>query len=594
MSGVSRASSRSPEPAEQPRRFRLRRLAVDPAGSGDGAISPDGTRFVASSKRGGSLNLWFFDLRTGKWQQGTRGAGEDIEGQWSPDGRHLAFTSSRSGRKAIWLYRLSDGQIRQLTSADHEEEYPSWSPDSRTVAFVGGHWGQRHFYTVSVKGGPARPVTLRPGRAGACSWAPDGRWLVCHSYDTGAGAIYLVDAESGEQIPVTDGSAWDYKPTICPTRPVLAFSRSNEGRSVIWVQRLGDGVGQPLVTTGADDRWPTWTRDGEHLFFHRLVDEGSGIWLWDRESRQAREVVGAEEKPRYASFDPTGERIIYASEASGRSALRILELATGVSTPVPVGEAAFPVWSPSGRRIAFVSRPVPDGRWEISTLDLAGGEVRVWTQGQPALKGLHAPVAFSPDDTSLVFKSETEPFEANLLRLDLTTGEIDNITDDSWWDEAPSFAPDGRSVVFMSTRGGDWTWGFYRRHLDSGEIETLAGPDYVERNNPRLTPDGRLLSTIVASGLEELYEQLPDGTGRVLTEAGTGVRYPVVSADGSQLVFTRTRTTVEYWLAENVWADDSPITGLGRPLVAGARAAEVISESAPLGPVRSPVDTRRR
>ncbi|WP_431946108.1 TolB family protein [Micromonospora marina] len=573
--------------------FRLRLLAADPNGSGDGAISPDGTRFVASSKRNGSVNLWFFDLRTGKWQQGTWGSGDDIEAQWSPDSEQLAFTSSRGGHKAIWLYRLSDGQTRQLTSAGHEEEYPSWSPDGRTVAYVGGPWGRRHFLVVPADGGEPRRVTTEPGRAGACSWAPDGRWLVCHSYDTGAGAVWLLDSRTGEAIPVTDGSSWDYKPTICPTRPAVAFSRSDEGRSVIWVQRLADGEGGPLVVTGADDRWPTWTRDGNHLFFHRLVDEGAGIAVWNRRTKAVRDLVPAEEKPRYASFAPDGRRIVYGTEADGRSTLRILDLTTGVSRPVPVGEAAFPSWSPDGRTIACALRPDPASRWEIATVDVTGGEPHVWTAGRDDLRGLHAPVSFAPDGRRLVFRSETEPFEANLLVLDLDSGRITNLTEDSWWDEAPAFTPDGRGVVFMSTRGGNWTWGFYRIDLDSGELLTLAGPDYVERNNPRSTADGRILSTMVASKVEELFEQLPDGTGRVVTEAGPGVRYPVPSADGEQVLFTRTRTTVEYWLAENVWAADSPLAPLGRPLVAGTATAGVLEQS-PLGPVRSPVDTRRR
>ena len=574
--------------------FRLRRIASDPAGSGDGAISPDGTRFVASSKRNGSMNLWFFDLRTQKWQPGTRGPGDDIEGQWSPDGRHLAFTSSRGGTKAIWLYRLSDGQIRQLTTAGHEEEYPAWSPDSRTIAFVGGAWGNRDIYTVGIDGGPPRRITERPGRAGACSWAPDGRWLICHSYDTGAGAVFLLDTVTGETISVTDGSSWDYKPTVCPTHAAVAFSRSDEGRSVIWVQRFGDGTGRPLDIGGGDDRWPTWTRDGQHLFFHRLIDEGTGIAVWNRRSQQVTEVVPAAQRPRYASFDPGGRRIVYASERDGSSALRVLDLSTGESRPLDAGRAAFPAWSPDGRTIAYCARQHGGARWEIATLELATGARRVWTEGFGHLRNLHAPLSWSPDSRRLVFHTETEPFEANLLTLDVTTGELATVTDDHWWDEAPAFDADGRSVVFMSTRGGDWTWGFYRIRLDSRDVETLAGPDYVERNNPRPAAGGRLLSTVAATGVQELYEQLPDGTGRLITEVGPGARYPVPSADGERVVFTRTRTTVEYWLAENVWTAGSPIAELARPLVAEAGRTGRPASAPARGPVKSPVDTRRR
>ncbi|MDG4763967.1 peptidase S9 [Solwaraspora sp. WMMD406] len=574
--------------------FRLRRVATDPAGSGDGAISPDGAYFVASSKRNGTVNLWIFDLRNGRWHQATRGAGDDIEGQWSPDCRRIVFTSTRGGHKQIWWYDVATGRIEQLTFGDHEEEYPSFAPDGQRILYVGGPWGHRYFYVVPASGGSPRAVDRPPGRAGAGSWAPDGRWLVCHSYDTGAGAIFLQDSEGAEEIQVTDGTAWDYKPTICPTRPVVAFSRSNEGRSVIWVQRLGDGDGRPLVTTGADDRWPTWTADGRSLFFHRLVDEGRSIGMWDRATGEVQELVGGHERPRYASFDPAGRRIVYASEGTGRSTIKILDLSDHALTALSVGEASFPAWSPTGARIAFCSRRGPAHRWQISTVDVATGKVHDWTSGVVGLRRLHGPLSWSPDGNRVLFKSETEPFAANIYELDLLTGGVSAVTDDSWWDEAAAYTPDGAAVIFMSTRGGDWTWGFYRKDLATGEIETLAGPDYVERNSPRLTRDGVLLSTLVAATSEELYEQRPDGTGRIVAAAGQGVRYPVPSADGRMVLFARTHRTVEYWLAENVWAADSPVADLARPLVARATGGTPISEQAPLGPVRSPVDTRRR
>ncbi|MGQ0838125.1 TolB family protein [Actinokineospora sp.] len=578
---------------ESPRTFRLRAVADDRFGSGDGAVSPDGRYFVASSRRGGSCNLWFYDLVREQWHQGTRGPGDDIEAQWSPDASCLAFTSTRGGRKAIWLYRLRDGRISRLTDGDAEDEYPHWSPDGRTIVYTGGAWGKRHFYVVAAAGGTPRAVTRVPGRAGACSFVPDGSGIIGHSYDTGAGAISVRSLDGSTSVQVSDGSAWDYKPTVCGAHPVAAFSRSFEGRSVIWLQRLDTGVGRALVTRSADDRWPNWTADGQSLFFHRLVDQGVAICVLDRESGAVREVVPAAEQPRYASFDPAAERIVYAAEEAGRSTLRIRELATGATTVLPVREAAFPQWSPDGRTIAFARRDAAHPRWEIATHALDTGETTVWTRELPWLKGMHAPLDWSPDGTRLVFKSDTEPFEADLCVLDLRTGAVDKLTDDPWWDEAPSWSPDGASVVFMSTRGGDWTWGFYRKHLDTGEIETVAGPDYVERNNPRLLSDGTLVSTLVASTVEELHEQLPNGRSRGYAAVRPGVRYPVPSADGRLLVFTRTHRTVEYWLAQDIWAADSPVADLVRD-TAGEPARAMPSPRPAMGPVRSPVDTRRR
>ncbi|MEU7484873.1 hypothetical protein [Streptomyces sp. NPDC042319] len=575
------------------RRFRLRLLADDPAGAGDGAISPDGTRFVASSRRTGTLNLWLYDIGPQQWHQVTRGPGDDIEGQWSPDTSRLAFTSSRSGRKSIWLCRLSDGELTQLTNSRDEDEYPGWSPDGKMIAYTGGAWGRRHFYLVPAAGGTPRALTHTPGRAGACSFTPDGQRVVCHSYDTGAGAVSLLALDGRHLLLVSDGSAWDYKPTMCATHPIVAFARSLEGRSVVRVQRVDTRVGRALTTGSGDDRWPTWTRDGQSLFFHRLVDRGVAITVWSRHTGAVRDVVGADEQPRYASFDPTGEHIVYGAEISGVSQLRIRALAGGAPRVLPVGEAAFPQWSPDGATIAYAGRDGTSPRWQVATYDLATGGIRIWTHGVPELKGMHGPLDWSPDSTRLIFKCDTEPFEADLCVLDVHTGAVWKVTEDPWWDEAPSWSPDGESVLFMSTRGGEWTWGFFRKHLRTGEVETLAGPDYVEKNHPRMLADGTLLCTLVTSGREELHERPPGQLTRQVPAAGADLRYPVASRDGRQVVLTRTYRTIEYWLAENVWAPDSPVADLASKTVPPPHKL-VNPAHPPLGPVKSPVDTRRR
>ncbi|ABP53092.1 Periplasmic component of the Tol biopolymer transport system-like protein [Salinispora tropica CNB-440] len=572
--------------------FQLHRLAEDPAGAGDGAISPDGTRFVASSRRTGSLNLWFYEIATEQWHQGTRGAGDDIEAQWSPDSACLAFTSSRCGHKAVWLYRLHEARISRLTFGPYDEEYPNWSPDGSKITFVGGGWAQRQVYLVSATGGPPMPVTDEPGRTGACTYLPDGSGLICHSYDTGASAVSILPLDGSMPRQVTDGSTWDYKPTVSSAHPVVAFSRSLEGRSVIWVQQLAEPYrGRALVVEAGDDRWPNWTADGQHLFFHRLVDRGVGIWVLDRRTDTVTQVVGPDEQPRYGNISPDGTRLIYAAEESGRSVVKVREISGGLTKVLPLGDAAFPQWSPNGRTVAYLTRDVSRPRWEIATYDLATATSTVWTCGVTWPKSLHGPLDWSPDSTRLVFSTDTEPFEADLCVLDLRDGSVTKLTEDPWWDEAPSWTPDGTGVVFLSTRGGDWTWGFYRMDLSTGEIHALARPDYIEKNNPRMLPDGTLIYSLAVSGIEDLFEQLPDGRGRVLSSVGPAVRYPVPSRDGSMLAFTRTHRTVEYWLAKNVWGAGSPIADLAD---GDARRRGTHGPQTRTGPVRSPVNTRRR
>jgi TolB protein len=146
----------------------------------------------------------------------------------------------------------------------------------------------------------------------------------------------------------------------------------------------------------------------------------------------------------------------------------------------------------------------------------------------------------------------------------------------------------------MSTRGGGWTWGFFRRAIGGGEYETLAGPDYNQKNFPRPGRNGALIWSIHDEQDKEfLSERTRDGKVRILTEAGEGARWPEYSRDESLVLFTVMDHQVEYWIAENVLNGPSVDTASADEPVQEMQAcvvhAHVIDKTG-----RSPVDLHRR
>lgn len=633
---VAAAGCRGREPV-----YALRRLTVDPAGGGDATISPDGRRFVTTSRRSGNWDLWVYDIAEGRWTQLTDDPADDFEGKWSPDGRQLAFTSTRGGGKDVWVLSLAggrslrvDGAPRRLTSSPEEEEYPAWSPDGRQIAYSGGPWGARDFWLVPAAGGAPRKLTPRPGWAGACTFGARGESLVCHRYDLGSGDVQRLWLDDGETTPLTQGADWDYKPAESPDGRWLAFSRSREGPSGIWLMPAGGGRAQPLTAALGEDRWPTWSAAGDRLFFHRLIESGTAVKRLDRMTGRVTTLVGAAERPQQASLDPAGQRLVYCAERDGRRVLRMLDLARGTTRTLPTGgggggEACFPRFSPDGGSIAFAARG-PE-RWEVAVLRADGSGRRTLTAGIPGLRGLDGSVDWSPDGERLLFHSDTRAFEASLFTVEVATRRLARLTSDAWFDEAPSWTPDGRGVLFMSTRGGDWTWGLFRLAVPGGggavagaavgqgaggalvgqagvgavagqaaAIEVFAGPDYEEKNYPRAGAGGAIFwSAVDGEGVERIVERGPAGKVRVW--AGTeGGRWPSVSSDGRHVLFTTIEKRVEYWLADNPTGRGSPVTAPRLPARGAAVPAGQVAAFNPTetelrtGAHTSPVDLHHR
>jgi WD40 repeat protein/surface antigen Omp85-like protein len=150
---------------------------------------------------------------------------------------------------------------------------------------------------------------------------------------------------------------------------------------------------------------------------------------------------------------------------------------------------------------------------------------------------------WSPDGKHVVF-SGFRKGQFDIFSIDLDSLAITNLTDDDVFDGAPVFAPDGRSVVFVSSVGkGAGSNKLFKVDLDKpGErfqVTTVEGND----NDPIFSPDGkRIYFTSDRDGTENIYS-LDVATGKVLqhTNVVTGAFMPTIlrTKDSKErLVFT--------------------------------------------------------
>jgi len=136
----------------------------------------------------------------------------------------------------------------------------------------------------------------------------------------------------------------------------------------------------------------------------------------------------------------------------------------------------------------------------------------------------------------------------------------------------------------MSTRGGNWTWGFFEMSIATGQAKLLLGPDYTEKNYPRVNVAGTLLwSQFEPDGHELLAMRQPGGEISLIHQKAGWARWPSFAPDGKRVLFTSIDHSVEYWLAENLLAPDSPLQNWERGT--GGQTAAAASEAG--GPNRS-------
>jgi TolB protein len=161
-------------------------------------------------------------------------------------------------------------------------------------------------------------------------------------------------------------------------------------------------------------------------------------------------------------------------------------------TPLTNQESTEPTWSPDGTRIAFTS--TRDGNTDIWVVSAGGGELRRLTSNAARDFG----AAWSPDGTTIAFVSDrNRNTDIYAIRAD-GTGET-RLTGHPASDSSPAWSPDGSRLVFSSARGYFppppgmfFPADLYVADADGSNV-TLVRANPSNDEAPSWSPDGRMI-----------------------------------------------------------------------------------------------------
>jgi len=297
-------------------------------------------------KGGMAQDIWLFDFKQGKSTRLTDWEGSDHFPMWQGD--TVYFTSDRGGNLQIWAHDMKTGQDRQITHHDeYDVKYPSQGPGA--IVYENGGWlwvldlktekstrlkialssdntasrpqlksvgeliesagigpdakravftARGELFTVPAEKGPVRNLTQTPGvRERAAEWSPDGKWIA-----------YLSDAQRAKN-PQSG-----YEVAIRPA----------------------DGLGEDKMLTHKDFAWPqglAWSPDSKHLL---LSDAAMNLWLIDAEDGKIKKIDQsvANEINDFA-WSPGSDWVVYAgTEANNFGSIFLYSLDTGKVTRV--------------------------------------------------------------------------------------------------------------------------------------------------------------------------------------------------------------------------------------------------------------------
>jgi dipeptidyl aminopeptidase/acylaminoacyl peptidase len=334
-------------------------------------------------------------------------------------------------------------------------------------------------------------------------------------------------------------------------RSVAAVQVSPDGQRVAYVVESNDGSGRPWGQI-----WVLTVADGKSVRIGGEKDpSGDPVWSLDSQWLAYRGRVG----------DRAG--LIVARPDGGGA--KMVAPVTGTNAPLP-GAGTSAVWSPDGKRLAFVSAvPGPE------TADATGDPVVI-------TRYLYKP------DAAEGFTHFNDNRRLHLFVVDVASGRVEQVTDGNHYEHSVDWSPNGEELLFLTNRDADddefFNYDVFAMKLADRAIRRLSATESNEYH-PRWSPDGKMVAfQATRRGLTDrettmedthVWVMNADGSGRHDVGAGLDNRQgvPEWTTDGALLFTVQERGNVRLYRAQPSGGKPEVVAG-DRGAVRAASAAK--------------------
>lgn len=244
----------------------------------------------------------------------------------------------------------------------------------------------------------------------------------------GNGEIYLVDSDGENLERVTSYGTITLSPAWSPDGRRLAYTSYKSGEPLLYELELETGRERRLASEVGANVWtPAYHPNGTELAFAVSSEGRTQIYRYNAVERccLSRVMGGPRRDDMSPTFSPDGRRMAFMSNRLGQPHIYVMAAGGGEAdlvSPYVYGEPGYftsPEWSPVGDRIAFHGR-IANSRFHILVAEASGRGMRVV---QLTADGSNEDPSWAPDGRHLVF-SGVRREGAGLFVVDTATGNI--------------------------------------------------------------------------------------------------------------------------------------------------------------------------
>jgi TolB protein len=227
--------------------------------------------------------------------------------------------------------------------------------------------------------------------------------------------LAIMDQDGANPSYLTDGSYIVMTPRFSSNSQEITYMALRPEGSAVYLFNLETARRESLGEFSGMVFAPRFSPDGSRVAFSVERNGNSDIYVMDLRNRSSRRITADPGIDTSASFSPDGTKIVFNSDRSGSAQLYVMGADGSSPRRISYGQGKYttPVWSPTGEFIAFTKQS--GGEFHIGVMRADGSDERLLTSSY-----LDEGPTWAPNGRVLMFSRETPGGDSRLWSVDVT------------------------------------------------------------------------------------------------------------------------------------------------------------------------------
>ncbi len=193
--------------------------------------------------------------------------------------------------------------------------------------------------------------------------------------------LAIMDQDGANARYLTRGDDLVLTPRFSPTTQEITYMSYGGADPRVFLLNIETGQREIVGNFPGMTFSPRFSPDGQRVIMSLQQGPNSNIFVMDLRSKATTRLTDAPAIDTAPSYSPDGSRICFESDRGGRQQIYVMGAGGGAAQRISFGEGSYstPVWSPRGDYIAFTKQG--QGRFAIGIMRPDGQGERILTEG---------------------------------------------------------------------------------------------------------------------------------------------------------------------------------------------------------------------